>query len=98
MSPKKLLRLPEAKSSFDEMLEGNITWWMDGWLNVCIIDFDQWMDALIDALTDGNELMIIGVMGWIKEWMDGWMDGQMDGWSRRQSANLMYSFDALTLF
>ena len=23
MSPKKLLRLPEAKSSFDDMLEGN---------------------------------------------------------------------------
>ena len=48
---------------------------MDGWLNVCINDFDQWMDALIEALTDGNELMIIGVMRWIKEWMDGWMDG-----------------------
>ena len=26
MSPKKLLRLPEAKSSFDEMIEGNNYW------------------------------------------------------------------------
>ena len=24
MSPKKLLRLPEAKSTFDEMIKGNI--------------------------------------------------------------------------